>query len=182
MKDKNELIAKILTRYSVDVIAGRFTFIDRPVAEFEGKKRPAEVLYKMWRTRFLGKEAFTRRNASGHCCSVIDGTAVYAHQVIWAVAHGEWPKSPVNHIDGNPSNNRLDNLREATQAQVSRNMKTHKDNTSGKMGVNLRKDTMKWQARIGGKYLGCFESFEDAVTARQVAESNMGYHANHDKR
>jgi hypothetical protein len=62
----------------------------------------------------------------------------------------------------------------------------NRKNTSGVVGVHFRKDTKKWVARIGSrgsaKNIGCFELFEDAVTARGIAAAKMGYHPNHGKR
>jgi hypothetical protein len=62
----------------------------------------------------------------------------------------------------------------ATYSLQSYDQKRHKDNTSGKTGVRFRKDRGKWTARISYQNknisLGCYETFEDAVKARQEAE------------
>lgn len=58
------------------------------------------------------------------------------------------------------------------------NRRRNKNNTSGRTGVVWREEVNKWVAQISigskpnnvGVYLGCFESFDDAVEARELAE------------
>lgn len=78
----------------------------------------------------------------------------------------------VDHKDGDPLNNRRENLRVCTYQQNSFNSRIPSNNTSGKAGVQRIKKG--WNARIqaNGKYihLGDFSRFEDAVAARLAAE------------
>ncbi len=79
-----------------------------------------------------------------------------------------------DHQDGNPLNNRKENLRIIPKPLNSINCKTYKNNTSGCKGVTLHKRTGKWQANIQyqktNHYLGLFENYDDAVKARKEAE------------
>lgn len=79
-----------------------------------------------------------------------------------------------DHIDGNPLNNTMDNLREVTHQQNIFNSKVREDNTSGVTGVSWFKQRRKWRARIAidgkEKHLGLFTSKEEAVEAREKAE------------
>lgn len=72
----------------------------------------------------------------------------------------------VDHINQNPLDNRKINLRYATKQTNSMNSKVK--------GVSFRKDTNKWSAMIvvGGKRkcLGCFNTYEEAKSARELAE------------
>jgi len=81
-------------------------------------------------------------------------------------------KSCVDHIDNNPSNNNLTNLRWATLTENQMNRKISIDNTSGTKGVYFYKQYSKWcaQIRIHGKQtcLGYFETIESAAAARQT--------------
>jgi len=81
-------------------------------------------------------------------------------------------KSCVDHIDNNPSNNNLTNLRWATLTENQMNRKISIDNTSGTKGVYFYKPNNKWcaQIRINGKKtcLGYFETIESAAAARQT--------------
>lgn len=72
----------------------------------------------------------------------------------------------VDHIDGDPLNNRRSNLRVCTLAQNSHNAKRRKDNTSGYKGVYFDKSKKKWRAHIKlnnkRKMLGMFKTAEEA--------------------
>ena len=57
------------------------------------------------------------------------------HIVVWEMHHGDVGLAEVDHIDGNPGNNRLSNLRLASRHGQCRNASTRKDNTTGVKGV-----------------------------------------------
>ena len=80
----------------------------------------------------------------------------------------------VDHINGNGLDNRRENLRIVTPQQNAFNRAIQTNNTSGHKGVSLVKRNNKWLARIGfnGKriVLGTFDSYEEAVEARKMAE------------
>jgi hypothetical protein len=82
----------------------------------------------------------------------------------------------VDHIDGNPLNNRRSNLRLATPSENQWNQKRSCANTSGFKGVGWHERDRRWQARIRkeGKlyHLGNFKSPEEAHEAycRAAAE------------
>ena len=63
-----------------------------------------------------GKLAGTRKKR-GQIEVRIDGQRYQAHRLIWKMVHGVDPKEQIDHVDMDPGNNRLSNLREATQAQ-----------------------------------------------------------------
>lgn len=63
-----------------------------------------------------------------HCCS----TKLRVHRVVWEMHNGNIPKGLViDHIDGDPSNNKIENLRLATSSQNSCNQKCQKNKKSG---------------------------------------------------
>ena len=76
----------------------------------------------------------------------------------------------VDHIDNNPSNNGVVNLRWATACENMHNKKLHKNSKSGVKGVYFHKASQKYEARIsidGIKLnLGLFINIEDAKQAR----------------
>ena len=78
-------------------------------------------------------------------------------------------KSIIDHIDNNPSNNNVKNLRWATPKDNSCNRDKTKTNTSGFKGVTYHKPLKKYKAaiNINGKlkYLGVFETAEEASKA-----------------
>ena len=80
----------------------------------------------------------------------------------------------IDHINGNPLDNRKCNLRIATPTQNNMNMKKRSDNISGYKGVGWQKKRNKWRARITINKktieLGYFNTIEEAIKARQKAE------------
>ena len=64
-----------------------------------------------------------------------------AHRIIWTFLNGEIPEGIiVDHIDGNPFNNSIDNLKIKTQPDNRLNSRKHSNNTSGETGVYLAFD------------------------------------------
>ena len=102
----------------------------------------------------------------GHRVIRIDWKIYLAHRLAWFYVHGAWPKDQIDHINCDPDDNRLVNLRESSQAENTRNQRKSKRNTSGFKGVTLHKPTGKWMAQIvaHGKhyYLGLFDTPEEA--------------------
>lgn len=101
----------------------------------------------------------------------IKSKSVYVHQAIFILHHGKLPKY-IDHIDGNSLNNKIENLRTASQSQNMANSRKKNTNTSGYKGVTFRKDTKKWQSAImvNGKHisLGSYEDKEDAAIAYEA--------------
>lgn len=61
------------------------------------------------------------------------------HRIIWVMTYGSIDLNlVVDHLDGNPFNNQIDNLSLKTQEDNNRNSKKRKDNTTGVTGVSLR--------------------------------------------
>jgi hypothetical protein len=95
----------------------------------------------------------------------------------------------VDHINGDTLDNRRVNIRVCTNAQNTRNRKTHRNNSSGHRGVQVSPKCPKrpYYAVIftGGtrKYLGSFSSLEQAAKARREAEKTyFGAYAPSDQR
>lgn len=99
------------------------------------------------------------------------------HRLVFLMHHGYLPKF-VDHIDGNRSNNRIENLRSASRQQNNCNAQIRSDNTSGIKGVSWHKKTGKWTVRVQTnktrKWLGLFDDLE---LAQLVAiEARDKYH------
>lgn len=78
----------------------------------------------------------------------LKGKMYRAHRLIWLYVYGYMPKIYIDHINGNPSDNRICNLREATNSQNMQNSRIRKDNTSGVKGIGWSNRFNKWIARI----------------------------------
>lgn len=107
------------------------------------------------------------------------------HRVIWLIVTGEWPKDQIDHEDHDATNNKWSNLKEATNLTNGRNQKFASNNTSGVTGVCWHKAARKFSAAITvngkTKYLGLFESIDEAARVRRDAELSYNFHSNHGK-
>ena len=99
----------------------------------------------------------------------IDGRQYKAHRIIYFYHNGYLPSS-IDHIDGNRSNNKIENLRSATTSQNAMNQKISTKNTSGVKGVHWHKRDKKWvvQLKVDSKRHS-FGYFNDKKVAELVA-------------
>lgn len=81
----------------------------------------------------------------------------------------------VDHVNHNRLDNREENLRIVTRSQNSINRKVQSNNKSGRVGVTWNREHGKWHSYIGIRrkhvHLGWFDSFTDAIKAREIAEA-----------
>lgn len=106
-----------------------------------------------------------------------------AHRLAFLYMEGRWPKDLMDHINGNRSDNRWENLREANRFQNSRNRKLDCQNTTGFKGVVFCCRNKKYRSRIKingvRKELGWFRTPEEAHAAYcQAAQEYHGDFAN----
>jgi len=90
------------------------------------------------------------------------------HRVIFLLVHA-WLPEQIDHIDGNPLNNRVENLRPASPSQNMWNAKLRSDNTSGVKGVSWCKKYKKWEVGVQTGYKRYRRKFEDLELAELVA-------------
>lgn len=97
----------------------------------------------------------------------INRKSYYLHRVIYLYHHGVMPDE-IDHIDGNPSNNRIENLRAATHQENQANHGVRSDNKLGIKGVRVVANG-KYVARLKQRHLGTFDSAEQAAKAYNLA-------------
>lgn len=83
------------------------------------------------------------------------------------------PGMEIDHINGNPLDNRKCNLRFVTHAQNQKNMNLSVSNKSGKKEVSWHKRSRKWQVFAANTYIGLFSSIEEASMAYDKAAKEM---------
>lgn len=95
--------------------------------------------------------------------------------VIWFLRTGKWANSVVEHKDGNPRNNNVENLRLASQSENMCNTVLRKDNKTGVKGIYLRYG--KWAVQLWKEKkcynFGIYESLETAKIIRKLAENRL---------
>ena len=107
----------------------------------------------------------------------INGTNYLIHRLVFAWHNGFMPKF-IDHIDGNPSNNKIENLREATWSQNQQNKTNQINNTSGVKGVSWVAKRNRWVVRVQlnkkSYQLGYFKDLEFAELV--AIEGQNKYH------
>jgi len=121
-------------------------------------------------------------NSDGYIRIGVEGVSYKAHRLAFIYMLCYCPDA-VDHINGITTDNRWDNLREATKTINGRNQKKRKTNTTGIMGVTWHSRDNKWHARIntekGRLHLGNSTDFFEACCLRKSAENRHDYHQNH---
>lgn len=99
------------------------------------------------------------------------GKRFFAHRIIWEMHFGPIPKGmQIDHIDGDRSNNKIENLRVVNDQLNRLNSNKYKNNKTGVTGVMYDKSAKSWRAHFLSKPIGRYKSFVDACEARIVAE------------
>ena len=134
----------------------------------------------------VGMEAGTFRHNDGYRQIMIDCKVYRTHRLIFLYHHGYLPKY-IDHIDGDGFNNRIENLREATQEQNLHNVPGKSGTKSGKKNVYWNSSVNKWAVHVKvDKKVKCFGIYDDIELAELVAiEARNKYHgqfANHNVR
>lgn len=94
------------------------------------------------------------------------------HRLIWALHYDEWPELQIDHINGRPDDNRIENLRLATPTLNQVNKGAAKNSSTGMRGVKPSGyGGFCAVITLAGKstYLGTFETAEEASAAYRAA-------------
>lgn len=160
-------------------------------------RKSSTVTLSIDRLRFLlhynrKTGVFTRRVAvaqmkKGDICGTVrlDGYLVFSvdtklylvHRLAWFYAYGKWPVGSVDHVDGDKTNNRILNLRQATHSENNQNqIGARRHSKTGVRGVS-KHASGKWLAQlvVGGKHysLGLHETLDSARIAYEEARRRL---------
>lgn len=148
----------------------------RELFEYDPDAGTFRVRAKRGRKPAGAEVGFVANKRDGRIRIRVDGKPYYAHRLAWLYVHGELPACPIDHINFNPSDNRLINLRLASISEnnVHGGASVRRDNKSGVQGVSWRASKRKWLAEIQVEkkkiYLGVHKNINDAIAARHQAE------------
>lgn len=127
--------------------------------------------------RFIGGRAVAGHRDRNATQLRFKGVLYMAHRLAWAIHHGEWPSGLIDHVNGDPCDNRLSNLRICTHQQNLYNTRRRKNNTSGFKGVSRMSGSSRWVAYLHHngkkKSLGCYPTAELAAAAYDKAANEI---------
>ena len=181
----SELTAEIVRELlDCDITTGELTWRERDVKWFnDSGYGGAQGNCNRINARCFGKLAACKSKTTGYYYIRIFGKNYHAHRIIWLWYYGSWPDNQIDHLDGNPGNNCIENLADKTSTENQMNRKASSINTSGYPGVSFYKQTNKWRAgiKINKKsyHIGYFNSAEEAYEAWAVKAREMGFSERH---
>jgi len=121
------------------------------------------ILYKRFQNKPMGSI-----QKEGYIVVGFNKKTQFAHRVIFLMFNGYLPDC-IDHIDGDKSNNRIENLRPANAKTNGYNQKVRENTTSGIKNVTWQENGKVWQVRIMANkkliYGGSFKKLEDAKIA-----------------
>jgi hypothetical protein len=161
-KNISPKFVKSLLNY--DKETGVLTWKERGVELFN-----SERAMNSWNAKLAGEVAFTAKHREGYLHGKILGMGFLAHRIAWACHYGEWPTNEIDHVNGDRTDNRIENLRSCDRSENARNCAIRKDNTSGHVGVHFNKLHGTWNATSCGRHIGSYSTKEEAVAARKAA-------------
>lgn len=168
--------SKLKELFDYDSETGVLIWRNRPISHFKSRQA-----FGAWNTKHAGKTAGSL-NHKGYLQVGINGNRLQAHRIIYKWLHNEEPEQ-IDHINHIRDDNRGVNLRNVTNQENQKNASMPSNNTSGVIGVSWYKPSSRWVAYIwvDGKQisLGYFNDKKNAVSARQSAETEYGFHENH---
>ena len=162
---------------------------ERPIHHFSSTKAST-----VWHKRFAGKvcgSANSTKYRSSHLrVGLKIGSKVklfLCHRLVWALHNNHFPNKQIDHINGVPYDNRIENLREVTNKENSKNSAMYRHNTSGITGVCWDNTIEAWRVSGGGhssgtfEYLGITKDKFEAVCIRRSWEVYNNYSPRHGK-
>lgn len=172
-------IEKLRIAINYDPITGLCAWRNRPIEHFYRRQD-----WITWNKRMAGKRVGAIANIHGQDVMVFSfgGKNMRLHRAIWAITYDEWPNI-IDHINGNPLDNRLENLRNTDLLGNARNQRK-RDGKGFPSGITMRSGNYRVRVRARNKNhnIGTFADFEIALEARDFAMELAGYAPHHGKR
>jgi len=142
--------------------------------EFDYSQSSGKFTRKQTRSaQKIGSEAGCKMN-NGYLCIRVSGKLYLAHRLAWLYVYGSWPECQVDHINGKRDDNRIQNLRGATQKFNSQNIRASRG-ASGLLGAHIRDDHFRSSIAVDGKTLnlGTFRTAPEAHAAYLAAKRQL---------
>lgn len=181
-KSETNTIEYLKECFDLNEATGNLIWRNRPLNHFA-----SYAAMQRWNGKMAGKVAGVpefKKNGKKHVVkATIDRVKHQAHRVVYAMYHGAYPPSIVDHINGNPHDNRPCNLRLVTVGQNSKN-RNGVNSIYGVRGIRFfrsRVGKKPWAAQLvvsdNYKFLGYYRTKGEAAVA--YAKGSLRYHGKH---
>lgn len=118
----------------------------------------------------VAKQCYWAKHKSGYAIGQINKEKVRLHRLIMS-KYGVLPNDPnmiIDHINKIRTDNRKENLNVIPKKLNPQNHSLYKTNKTGHSGISLC-DNGKYRVKVSNKYIGIFETLEEAIKAREEA-------------
>lgn len=131
---------------------------------------------KLHRGMVVGSRAGNLNPTHNYRTIRVFGKNYREHRLIFLWFHG-WLPDIVDHINGDTTDNRVDNLRAASGSENQYNRKVNNNNSSGYKGISWESGLQKWRAQIRWnkqrKIIGRYNTIGEAVVALSKAREQL---------
>jgi hypothetical protein len=162
--------------FLVDFETGVLTWKVRPMSHFV-----SSPVGGAWNTKYANKIA-SFVDPEGYKRVTINYSSFKHHRIIFGLFHNDSNPPPIDHFDGDKTNNGISNLRPALGSINHKNTAKKKSNTSGITGVCLLTHRLRWVVRIDSdekRISKTFKDFFEACCFRKSMEIKLNYSARH---
>lgn len=177
---RNGALAELVQRVFVyDPAGGDVRWRYRSSDMFDDGLRSSAVKAAQWNGKLAGKAVRAPAGSRIQFC----GQTLQLTHIIWLLMTGGLPGGVIDHQNGDPRDNRFENLRDVPLADNNRNRKVPATNSSGAIGVHWCRRAQRWLARItvdGRKVeVGRSKVRDEAIRMWSASPFRARYHPNH---
>lgn len=114
-----------------------------------------DFFWKVRSGRMVAGSLAGKTTKRGYRMLLVKGRHYQAHRAAWLFHYGDWPDGQIDHINRDPADNRISNLRVVTASQncLNRNVRVRGEIRHGGSGITQLKNG-KWQVQVHDPKLG----------------------------
>lgn len=160
---------RIRTQQELDAIKKSWYVDENSRLRWKRKPRIGQINDLVGLSQIKGNHRMCVLSINKKCVGFVESN------VIWFLRNNKWAENVVEHKDGNPQNNSVENLRLATQSDNMCNTDIRSDNTTGVKGIYARYGSWSVQLWKDKKCynFGVYKCFETAKIVRKLAEQRF---------